>query len=138
MTPAVLLLGAVTAERIAELVIARRNTSKLLALGALEFAPGHYPAIVLLHALWLASLWIFGSTHPVNPAWLTIFLALQLLRGWTLVTLVAHVIAIAGVVGIHAVAITRWRKVRWMALLARSSSRLSKRPPWLKRSMKPG
>ena len=87
MTPAVLLLGAVTAERIAELVIARRNTSKLLSRGALEFAPGHYPAIVLLHALWLASLWIFGSTHPVNLAWLAIFLALQILRGWTLVTL---------------------------------------------------
>ena len=87
MTPAVLLLGAVTAERIAELVIARRNTSKLLARGAVEFAPGHYPAIVLFHALWLASLWIFGSANPVNPAWFAIFLALQLLRGWTLMTL---------------------------------------------------
>jgi len=87
VTPAVLLLGAVTAERIAELVIARRNTSKLLARGAVEFAPGHYPAIVLFHALWLAGLWIFGSANPVNPAWFANFLALQLLRGWTLMTL---------------------------------------------------
>jgi methyltransferase len=87
MTPAVLLLGAVTAERIAELLLARRNTAKLLAKGAAEFAPRHYPAIVLFHALWLASLWIFGSTNPVNPAWLAIFLALQILRGWTLMTL---------------------------------------------------
>ena len=55
MTPAALLLGAVTAERIAELFLARRNTAALLAKGAFEFAPEHYPAIVLMHVLWLAS-----------------------------------------------------------------------------------
>jgi len=54
VTPAVLLLGAVTAERLAELWLARRNTALLIARGAREFAPGHYPAIVVLHALWLA------------------------------------------------------------------------------------
>ena len=63
VTPAALLLGAVTAERIAELFLARRNTAALLAKGAFEFAPEHYPAIVLMHALWLASLWIFGATR---------------------------------------------------------------------------
>jgi methyltransferase len=87
VTPAVLLLGAVTMERIAELLIARRNTAKLLAKGAVEFAPRHYPAIVLFHALWLGGLWIFGSTSPLNPAWLAIFLALQILRAWILMTL---------------------------------------------------
>ena len=87
MTAAALLLGAVTAERIAELGLARRNTAALLAKGALEFAPGHYPAIVLMHALWLASLWIFGATHPISPIWFAIFLSLQLLRIWTLMTL---------------------------------------------------
>lgn len=87
MTVAALLLGAVTLERIAELLLARRNTAKLLAKGAAEFAPEHYPAIVLFHALWLASLWILGSTNPVNPAWFAVFVALQILRGWTLMTL---------------------------------------------------
>ena len=48
MIPAVLLLGAVTAERLAELWLARRNTAGLLAKGAREFAPSHYPAIVLI------------------------------------------------------------------------------------------
>ena len=52
MTPAALLLGAVTAERIAELFLARRNTAALLAKGAVEVAPKDYPAIVLMHALW--------------------------------------------------------------------------------------
>ena len=87
MTPAALLLGAVTAERIAELCLAHRNTAALLAKGALEFAPGHYPAIVLLHALWLASLWAFGVTQLIEPIWLAIFLTLQVLRVWILMTL---------------------------------------------------
>jgi methyltransferase len=85
--PAVVLLSAVTAERLAELYWARRNTAALLAQGASEFAPGHYPAIVLLHALWLAGLWIFGWDRPLSPAWCGVFLALQLLRLWTLRTL---------------------------------------------------
>ena len=87
MTPVVLLLGAVTAERLAELWLARRNTALLIAQGAREFAPGHYPAIVVLHALWLASLWLFGWAHPLNSIWLVIFLVLQVLRAWILMTL---------------------------------------------------
>jgi methyltransferase len=84
---AALLLGFVTAERIAELTLARRNTAALLAKGALEFAPGHYPAIVMMHALWLASLWIFGAARTIDPAWLAVFLSLQVLRVWILMTL---------------------------------------------------
>ena len=87
MTPAALLLGAVTAERIAELFLARRNTAALLAKGAVEVAPGHYPAIVVMHALWLANLWIFGTSRVINPAWLAVFLSLQVLRAWVLMTL---------------------------------------------------
>ncbi|MGB7976892.1 MAG: isoprenylcysteine carboxylmethyltransferase family protein [Roseiarcus sp.] len=87
MTAATLLLGLVTAERIAELYLARRNTAALMAKGAREFAPGHYPAIVLMHALWLACLWIFGATRVIDPAWLAVFLSLQVLRVWTLMTL---------------------------------------------------
>jgi methyltransferase len=87
VTAAALLLGLVTAERLAELYLSRRNTAALMAKGALEVAPGHYPAIVLMHALWLASLWIFGATHMINPAWLAVFLSLQVLRVWTLTTL---------------------------------------------------
>ena len=87
MTPAAFLLGLVTAERIAELFLARRNTAALLAKGAVEVAPQHYPAIVLMHVLWLASLWIFGATRAINSAWLAVFLAILVLRAWTLMTL---------------------------------------------------
>jgi methyltransferase len=87
VTLAALLLGLVTAERLAELTLARRNTAALMAKGAVEVAPEHYPAIVLMHALWLACLWIFGATRLINPMWLAIFLSLQVLRIWVLMTL---------------------------------------------------
>ena len=87
MTAATLLLAFVTAERLAELWWARRNTRALLARGAVEHAPGHYPLIVVLHALWLLGLWIFGWSNPVSTGWLLVFLVLQAGRAWVLATL---------------------------------------------------
>jgi methyltransferase len=65
---------------LAELWLARRNATALLLKGAREVAPGHYPAIVLLHASWLASLWTFGWSHSLSSVWLAIFLVLQVFR----------------------------------------------------------
>lgn len=90
MTPAALLLALVTLERLAELWLARRNTKALIAAGAVEFAPGHYPLIVLLHAFWLTGLWLLGWNHPLSNVWLVIFLMLQILRVWVLATLGAR------------------------------------------------
>lgn len=87
MTTAALLLAVVTLERLAELWLARRNTRALVMKGAVEVAPGHYPLIVLLHAMWLAGLWLLGWQQSVNAVWLTIFLLLQALRVWVLATL---------------------------------------------------
>ena len=87
MTGAVLLLALVTAERLAELWWARRNTARLLAQGAVEHAPGHYPLIMALHALWLAGLWILGWDRPIVIGWLVVFIALQAARLWVLATL---------------------------------------------------
>lgn len=87
MTVAAFLLALVTVGRLGELWLARANTRRLLAQGAVEVAPGHYPAIVLLHALWLGTLWLFGVNQPVNPFWLAGFLCLQVARVWVLATL---------------------------------------------------
>lgn len=87
MTPAALLLALVTLERLAELWLARRNTTALMAAGALEFSPGHYPLIVLLHAFWLTGLWLLGWQQAVNLDWLFLFVLLQVLRVWVLMTL---------------------------------------------------
>lgn len=87
MTLAILLLAFVTAERLAELWLARRNTADLLAHGAYEFAPGHYPLIVSLHAVWLTGLWLLAWNAPLNLFWVAVFLVLQLSRIWVLKTL---------------------------------------------------
>ncbi len=87
MTLAMVVLGLVTVERLAELWLARRNTAGLMAQGAREVAPGHYPLIVMLHAAWLGGLWVWGSQQPVNLIWLWVFVALQAGRFWVLATL---------------------------------------------------
>ncbi len=87
MTPAILLLSFVTLARLIELWWARRNTRRLLAQGAVEHSPGHYPLIVALHAAWLAGLWLLGWSEAVSPVWLAVFIGLQLLRAWVLITL---------------------------------------------------
>jgi methyltransferase len=87
VTPAVLLLAVVTAERLGELWLDRRNTASLLANGAREVAPGHYKLIILLHTLWLAGLWLLGWARQLVLVWLAILLALQCIRVWVLATL---------------------------------------------------
>ena len=87
MTPAIVLLALVTAERLGELWLARSNTAALLADGAVEKAPGHYPLIVGLHAAWIVGLWVLGWSQPVDLAWLAVFGVLQILRIWVLATL---------------------------------------------------
>ncbi len=77
----------VTLQRLAELVYARRNEARLYARGAQEHAPGHYPAIVLLHAAWLVGLWVLAIGTAPDTIWLVIFAVLQALRIWVLVTL---------------------------------------------------
>lgn len=87
MPLASIVLALVTAQRLGELVLSRRNTAGLLARGAVEAAPGHYPLIVLLHAAWLAGLWLLAWDAPVNLAWLAVFVVLQAGRVWVLMTL---------------------------------------------------
>lgn len=87
MTLAVVVLAAVTLQRLGELVLAQRNTRALFAQGAYEVGASHYPLIVGLHAAWLAALWILGWDRPVSLPWLTVFVVLQLLRVWVVVSL---------------------------------------------------
>lgn len=87
MTLATIVLALVTLERLIELWIARANTARLLAAGGQEHAPRHYRAIVLLHAAWLAGLWVLARDAPVQTGWLVAFLGLQAVRIWVLATL---------------------------------------------------
>lgn len=87
MWPSIALLTFVTAQRLSELVIARRNTMALFARGAREIAPDHYPYMVALHTGWLAGLWMLATGQPVQLFWFGLFMLLQVLRLWVLTTL---------------------------------------------------
>jgi methyltransferase len=90
VTTAELILALVTLQRGAELVISSRNTRRLMARGAFEVAPRHYPFVVALHTVWLISLWIFGYDRPVNIMALLIYVVLQGFRIWVMWTLGAR------------------------------------------------
>jgi len=81
------ILALVTLQRLGELWLSNRNTKGLLAEGAREFAPGHYPLIVAVHALWLIALWWFALDRPVNPLWLALFVFIEVGRIWVLASL---------------------------------------------------
>lgn len=87
MTLSIVILALVTAQRLGELVLARRNTVRLLARGATETGAGHYPMVVGLHAAWLTGLWLLAWDRPTNLGWLVVFLVLQLLRIWVIASL---------------------------------------------------
>jgi len=87
VTAAEFILAAVTAQRAGELVLSHYNTRRLMARGAIEAAPRHYPLMVVVHAAWLISLWVFGHDRPINILALIVYLALQGLRLWVMRTL---------------------------------------------------
>lgn len=82
----------VAAQRLLELVLARRNERRARARGAVERGRGHYPFIVALHTLWLVSTLVEGILRgpelPVLwPVPLALFLLVQPLRYWALFSL---------------------------------------------------
>lgn len=87
MWPAIAILAFVTMQRVAELVLARSNTRALLAAGAREYAPGHYPLIVAVHTAWLAALWWLAPGETIRWPFLLLFVLLQLGRVWVIRTL---------------------------------------------------
>jgi methyltransferase len=89
----VLLVLAVAAERVAELVVARRNAAHTLARAGVEYGRGHYPVMVALHTGLLACCLLepLLADRPFLPAlgWPMLALALlaQALRWWCVTTL---------------------------------------------------
>ncbi len=86
----ILLVGL---ERLAELVVAKRNAAWSFARGGVEYGFGHYPPMVVLHTGLLvgALLEVWLADRPFIPAlgWpmLVLAAAAQGLRWWCIVTL---------------------------------------------------
>jgi methyltransferase len=89
----VLLIAAVGVERLAELVVSRRNLKWSLANGGQEYGRGHYPAMVALHTGLLAGClletMLAHRDFSAALGWpmLTLVVAAQALRWWCITTL---------------------------------------------------
>src|SRR4030081_762273 len=93
MVPYVLLIAAVAAERIVELVVSKRNLKWGSARGGKEFGAAHYPAMVVLHTGLLVGCLaeVFALHRPFLPilGWpmFVVVLAAQGVRWWCIATL---------------------------------------------------
>jgi len=75
-------------QRLGELIYANRNTKRLLAEGGKEFGADHYHYFIFLHSAWIAIiLLLVNPHHALNPVLLGVFVATQVLRFWTLVSI---------------------------------------------------
>jgi methyltransferase len=89
----VLLIAAVTVERLVELVVSKRNWAWSQERGGTEFGTGHYPAMVVLHTALLAGCVVeaIALHRPFIPllGWpmLAVVVAAQVLRWWCITTL---------------------------------------------------
>lgn len=85
------LILAVAAERVAELVVSQRNLAWSRARAGVESGAGHYPAMVALHTGLLAGCLLEAHWRAFLPAlgWpmLALVLASQALRWWCIATL---------------------------------------------------
>ncbi|ASO20858.1 methyltransferase [Actinoalloteichus hoggarensis] len=88
-----LLVLAVALERLAELVVARRNGRRSLARGAVESGRGHYPVMVALHTGLLVACLAEAALldRPFIPAlgipMVVLVVLAQALRWWCIVSL---------------------------------------------------
>ncbi len=87
------LLGVVAAERVAELVVARRNAAWSFARGGVEYGAGHYPVMVALHAGFLLGMllevWLLQRSFlpALGLPCLGLVVLAQALRWWVIRTL---------------------------------------------------
>lgn len=84
-----IVLALVAGERLAELYISERHTKALIREGAFEAGRGHYLLVVAVHVGWLAALFSWLGSRPVeiNFAWLLLYALLQVARVWVMTSL---------------------------------------------------
>ncbi|MEU6992283.1 isoprenylcysteine carboxylmethyltransferase family protein [Streptomyces sp. NPDC046465] len=92
-TGLLLLLAALVAERLLELVVARRNARWAAARGGVEYGQGHYPVMVALHVGLVVGMLAEVALVPRAftpalgwPALIAVVLA-NVVRGWCVHTL---------------------------------------------------
>jgi len=93
LTAFTVLVVLVGVERVAELVVSKRNAAWSFGRGGTESGRGHYPAMVVLHSGFLVAMlveaWVRRPDVSPALAWsmLTLVVASQALRWWCIATL---------------------------------------------------
>jgi len=93
LTAFMIVIGLVAAERLAELVVSKRNAAWSFARGGHETGRGHYPVMVVLHTGFLVLMVVEAFARrpdvPAGLAWsmLIVVMAAQGLRWWCIATL---------------------------------------------------
>ena len=93
MTAYILLIVAVAAERLAEMVVSARHARWAIERGGVEYGQAHFPVMVSMHAALLVAcvVEVVAADRPFLPwlGWpmLAVVLAAQGLRWWCIVTL---------------------------------------------------
>ena len=95
LVPVLILLAAISLlvfQRLLELRYSRKNERLARAKGAVERGRGHYPFMVAIHALWIVSTLVEGLLRGLEfpaywPAALAVFLLVQPLRYWAILSL---------------------------------------------------
>ncbi|MEM8838088.1 MAG: isoprenylcysteine carboxylmethyltransferase family protein [Pseudomonadota bacterium] len=87
MSAAIFFIAFLVVQRLSELVLAKRNTQRLLERGAYEVGAGHYPLMVAVHGAFVVAIAAFGYDQPVNHFFLAVYVLLQVFRIWILTSL---------------------------------------------------
>ncbi|MFK8882526.1 isoprenylcysteine carboxyl methyltransferase family protein [Bacillus velezensis] len=87
-----LFIMLLAAQRIAEMIVARRNEQKVKKQGAVEYGERHYPFLVLMHVFFFVSLTaeVAAFQKTLSPRWaaiICIILFVQGIRYWALLSL---------------------------------------------------
>ncbi len=88
MIAALVIIGLMALQRLAEVIYSRHTTRALLARGAVEVGQAQYPLFVLLHTAWLVAIVVLlPPAPPIHWPGVAALVALQGLRLWVIVTL---------------------------------------------------
>ncbi|AWB92129.1 isoprenylcysteine carboxyl methyltransferase family protein [Aeromicrobium chenweiae] len=91
-----ILVGLVALERVAEMIVSRRNAAWSFARGGIESGQRHFPVMVALHTVFLAGMlveaWWRRPDVPASLAWtmLVVVIGCQVGRWWCIWALGPH------------------------------------------------
>lgn len=82
-----LILAAMSAERAGVIIGSIGNTRWMKKRGGVEYGANHFPLMIGVNLMWMALLWINAPNETVHLGWLVAYLAVEVLRFWSIFAL---------------------------------------------------